>query len=310
MLFHDDVSMQSCSAPCATGSTATSTTKAFTSLYKHSGDGKGFAYFDTVGLGDAKVSDKESISALRGTITKAQIGFHVVLVVLKYGRAGLAERSSIRALRSIFSDDDWRRNAVLVLTHCNEEIVAEDESQEQDRELAAKWAKDDPDLQKLIDVFGNVIVTDNGNAAKRLEQANRPLRQRCLNMLTKIRDSAEVTIKIRPMGLVGLIDYVLEKYLQSFIPAGAKKNLERIKNTEVALLATDKRLATAPGEECSICLARIPLDKLSHLDGCTHVFHRDCIQRHCTVNASDCPNCRQAVGTIYYFSLATGPGWS
>lgn len=108
MLFNNDSNAENCIGPNSTGNTAAAVTKKPSWLFNLK-DGRIFG--DTIGFGDPDLNQEEVINSIRQFIRKFMVGFHVLIIVAKYGRINDGERANLLAIQGLYGAN---KNTLLV----------------------------------------------------------------------------------------------------------------------------------------------------------------------------------------------------
>lgn len=74
---------------------------------------------DTVGLNDPRFTQDQVINALYGMLYGSEIGYSMIIVVLRHGVFTKADAALLRVYEDIFGRDTFYQRAVLCMTHCD-----------------------------------------------------------------------------------------------------------------------------------------------------------------------------------------------
>jgi len=254
MLFNDDFSKSSCITPAMIGNTSMSVTH---QTQCHINTKSGYLIYDTVGLGDPDLEDDQIVQQLRSFLRAVGIGIDLIIVVARYGRASKEARMNFELINEVF-EKKWKENAILVLTHYEEEGT--------EAENLEKWMKSDPFITKSVEGFKKIILTNNsiGN----LEQYTIESRKKCLENIQNCISSSKGSVFPIPLGFLEVLERIVMRYFSIY------------RRKVMALGSIAKRLAGLTDcrmtcGNCSICKNSIHLESLLTTN-CNHVYHINC----------------------------------
>lgn len=279
MIYNEDSSEDCCQHPFKTGSTAASVTKASNLQYNVRTSS---IIIDTVGVGDPELEDSEILGCVRTLIRNVAGGVNAVVVVMKMARVPAATRANIHVLNKLFRQTDLKSHGVLVLTHWDGDLGEEEES-------LGRWIGGDQEMSKMVEIFGQVILTNNQIKGRGVYPE---CREKCLKQLLAFISEKKEKIIPRPVNPYELV----EDLVVAFGKFLWKRTLS-VGDLFLKLADSDAKLPTYCGE-CAVCLEALEMEHLRQLP-CNDVFHAKCLE-----NQSRCPLCRADFSIEDVFSWA------
>ncbi|XP_012563599.1 uncharacterized protein LOC100213925 [Hydra vulgaris] len=291
MLYNDSVLKENLNQPCEIGATSNSVTKKMLWLF----NARDLTiYADTVGLSDPHQSDLQIATDLKKFLETSKGGVHCIIIVLKYGRITREERINLEIIEKLF-DKSWINNCIVVATFFDGEVNSDTQMIDDDAQEKAiiGWTHDDVETSSLFNkVKGKVILTDN--SLGRHEQANRKLRQQCLDKLKLFIESCTDLVAPAPITWLDIVHRLLEKWFSFYRVKAANDRMKKI----IDHLAKEYEKDQLQTNDCPVCLENVLYKDMAQTR-CNHIFHYKCILLAINERGGPCPICRSPVFQVY-----------
>ncbi|XP_065659135.1 phosphatidylinositol 4-phosphate 5-kinase-like [Hydra vulgaris] len=291
MLYNDSVLKENLNQPCEIGATSNSVTKKMLWIF----NARNLTiYADTVGLSDPHQSDSQIASDLKKFIEASKGGVHCIIIVLRYGRITREERINLEIIKNLF-DKNWINNCIVVATFFDGDVNSVTQVIDEDAQEKAilGWTHNDADTSALFNkIKGKVILTDN--SLGRHEEANRKLRQQCLDKLKLFIESCTDLVSPTSISWLDIIHRLLDKWFSFHQLKAANDRMKKI----MEHLVKDYEKEQLQANDCSVCLENVLYNDMIQTK-CNHIFHYKCILLAISECGGPCPVCRSPVFQVY-----------
>ncbi|XP_065660372.1 uncharacterized protein LOC136084168 [Hydra vulgaris] len=139
---------------------------------------------------------------------------------------------------------------------------------------------------------GNVVFTDN--SLGRYEEANRKLRQQCLDTLKSFIASCTDLVPPAQIPWFDINNRLLEKWFSSYRNKATNERMKKI----MEYLAKDCEKEQLKTNKCLLCSEDVLQNDIAQTR-CNHIFHYNCISLAIRKRGGPCPVCCIPVFNVY-----------